>query len=51
MEIAQGVGVPLLGRTFDPVDIIMYAIGVGLAVLLDTAVLPRIFEFWQSMPG
>ena len=46
VEIAQFFGVPIFGRTFDPVDLIMYAIGVTLAAILDTTVLPRIFEFW-----
>jgi hypothetical protein len=46
VEIAQFFGVPIFGRTFDPVDFIMYGIGVILAVVLDTTVIPRIFEFW-----
>lgn len=32
--------------SFDPVDILMYAIGVGLAVLLEQRVFPRLFRFW-----
>jgi hypothetical protein len=28
------------------VDFTMYGIGVILAVVLDTTVMPRIFEFW-----
>jgi glycopeptide antibiotics resistance protein len=46
VEVAQFFGVPIFGRTFDPVDFVMYAIGVTLAAILDTTVLPRIFEFW-----
>jgi hypothetical protein len=46
VEIAQFFGVPLFGQTSDPVDFIMYGIGVILAVVLDTTVFPRIFEFW-----
>jgi len=46
MEITQLFGVPILGRTFDPLDFIMYAIGVTLAAILDTTVFPQIFEFW-----
>ena len=34
-EVLQGFGVPALGRTFDPLDLLMYAIGALLAVLLD----------------
>ena len=46
VEIAQFCGVPIFGRTFDPVDFIMYGIGVISAAILDTIVMPRIFEFW-----
>jgi hypothetical protein len=46
VEIAQFCGVPIFGRTFDPVDFTMYGIGVLLAAVLDTTVMPRIFEFW-----
>ena len=51
VEIAQFFGVPIFGRTFDPVDFIMYGIGVILAVVLDTTVFPRIFEFWTPEAG
>ena len=51
VEIAQLFGVPLFGRTFDPVDFIMYGIGVILAATLDTTVFPRIFEFWTPKAG
>ncbi|MDP8238605.1 MAG: hypothetical protein P9X24_05915 [Candidatus Hatepunaea meridiana] len=47
VEIAQFFGIPLLGRTFDPVDFIMYGIGIILAVILDTIVFPYIFKFWR----
>ena len=46
VEIAQFFGVPIFGRTFDPLDFIMYGIGVISAAILDTTVLPRILEFW-----
>lgn len=46
-ECGQGLGVPILGATFDPVDIIMYALGVGAAVAFDLLVLPRLFAFWR----
>ncbi len=46
-ECGQALGVPILGATFDPVDIIMYALGVGAAVAFDLLVLPRLFAFWR----
>jgi hypothetical protein len=46
VEIAQFFGVPIFGRTFDPVDFVMYGIGVILAAILDTTVFPRVFDFW-----
>jgi hypothetical protein len=46
VEIAQFFGVPIFGRTFDPLDFVMYGIGVISAAILDTTVFPRIFEFW-----
>jgi hypothetical protein len=51
VEIAQFFGVPIFGQTFDPVDFIMYGIGVILAAILDTTVFPRIFEFWTPKAG
>jgi hypothetical protein len=48
VEIAQFYGVPVFGRTFDPLDFVMYGIGVLSAAILDTTVFPRIFEFWTS---
>ncbi len=47
-EFGQALGVPILGATFDPVDIGMYALGVGAAVALDLLVLPRLFGFWRG---
>jgi hypothetical protein len=41
-EVLQGLGVPMLGRTFDPLDFVMYAIGVLAAALLDRVVLPAL---------
>lgn len=46
VEVAQFFGAPILGRTFDPVDFVMYGIGVIIAATLDTTLFPRIFEFW-----
>lgn len=47
-ECGQALGVPILGATYDPVDIIMYALGVGAAVAFDLLVLPRLFPFWRA---
>jgi hypothetical protein len=41
-EALQGLGVPMLGRTFDPLDFLMYAIGVLAAALLDRVALPAL---------
>ena len=46
VEIAQFYGVLIFGRTFDPLDFVMYGIGVLSAAILDTTVFPRILEFW-----
>ena len=33
---------------FDPMDIVMYAVGVGIAVLVDQKVFANILNFWQQ---
>ena len=38
-EVLQGLGVPMLGSTFDPLDFVMYVVGVLAALLLDRVVL------------
>ena len=48
VEVAQFFGMPILGRTFDPLDFVTYGLGVALAVLLDTVVLPRMLPFWAA---
>jgi len=48
VEIAQYAGVPIFGQTFDPLDFVTYGLGVGLAVVMDTVVLPRLFRFWAA---
>lgn len=47
VETLQYFGVPLFGRTFDPLDYLAYAVGVLLAVLLDLVLFPRMFSFWN----
>lgn len=46
VELSQYVGIPLLGSTFDPWDIFMYALGIGLAVFCDFLLFPKLFSFW-----
>lgn len=41
-EILQYFHVPVLGRTFDPIDFVMYAIGCLLAVIVDSLVIARL---------
>ena len=50
VEVAQFFGMPILGQTFDPLDFVMYGLGVALAVLLDTVVLPRVLLSWAAEP-
>ncbi|MBL7852704.1 MAG: hypothetical protein JNN04_17500 [Cyclobacteriaceae bacterium] len=42
VEILQAYHVQFLGTTYDPLDILMYAIGVGLGILLDLTLLDRL---------
>ena len=50
VEIAQFFGIPILGRTFDPLDFVMYGLGVALAVACDVVVFPRVFPSWRQAP-
>jgi hypothetical protein len=45
-ETLQGFGIYALARVFDPVDYVMYGIGVGLAVVVDRRVFTQLFAFW-----
>lgn len=47
-ETCQYFGIPVLGSTFDPLDYVMYGIGAMLAVVVDTQVFFRIFDFWNE---
>jgi hypothetical protein len=53
VEFSQLVGINLFGSTFDPLDIAMYAAGVGAGVLLDQVILPRLWPAWaaDSLPA
>jgi len=45
-ETCQYFGIPVLGSTFDLLDYFMFGIGAISAVIVDTQVFPRIFNFW-----
>lgn len=45
-ETCQFFGIPVLGATFDPLDYFVYGIGAMSAVVVDTQVFSRIFDFW-----
>lgn len=46
-EILQAFGIYALGSTFDPLDILMYGIGVMMAVLLEKFVFEPYISFWK----
>jgi hypothetical protein len=39
-EVLQGIGLPALGRTFDPLDFVMYGIGVSAALVVERVLCP-----------
>ncbi len=45
-ETLQYFGIYALARVFDPLDYVMYALGVVLAAFVDRIVFKRIFDFW-----
>lgn len=47
-ETLQAIGIPALGRTFDPLDYAAYACGAALGVAADRFIFPRIFRFWTG---
>lgn len=49
-EICQYFGLEVLGVTFDPIDILMYGLGVSIAALIDVKVFTRYLGFWAN-PG
>lgn len=46
-EILQLFGVYALGVTFDPLDILAYMLGVGIAVIFDRLLFKRLVPFWD----
>ena len=47
-EIMQAFGVKLLGNTYDPLDIVMFGVGVLLAVVFDRFIFWRFLPFWRT---
>lgn len=45
-EILQYFGIHALGKTFDPLDIGMYAVGTLLAVIVEQRIFSRYLSFW-----
>lgn len=41
VEILQLYKIEFLGRTYDPWDIIMYAIGIGLGIVIDLTIIDK----------
>ena len=41
VEILQLYGIEFLGRTFDPWDLVMYVIGVGLGIVIDLTIIEK----------
>jgi hypothetical protein len=46
VEASQYLGYPIFGTTFDPLDLLAYAGGACLGILLDLVVFPRLFPGW-----
>ncbi len=47
-ETLQYFGIYALARVFDPVDYLMYVIGVLLAAFVDRKIFTRTFSFWDK---
>ncbi len=48
-EVAQYLGIPIFGETFDPWDFVAYASGALLAAAADRVLFPRIFSSWTEV--
>ncbi len=46
-EIMQKFGFYFFGETFDILDILMFGIGVFIAVIIDTQIFERVMPFWK----
>src|SRR5512146_2898946 len=47
VEVSQYFGHPVFGSTFDPLDVLAYAAGVLLGILLDSILFPRVIPHWS----
>jgi hypothetical protein len=47
VEYLQYLGMDFLGKTYDPLDLLMYALGVGLGIMIDCLLLDR----WEKGCG
>lgn len=47
-EVLQGFGIHVIGTTFDPIDFVMYALGVSATALLERRVFTQAFTFWSE---
>jgi hypothetical protein len=48
VETSQYLGYPLFGNTFDPLDILAYASGIGLGVFFDLFLFSRTIKTWKT---
>jgi hypothetical protein len=48
VETCQYFNRPIFGSTFDPLDILAYAGGVLLGILLDRVLFPRLIPRWRD---
>ena len=46
-EVFQYFDIYMFGVTFDPLDILAFAVGTIAAILVDIFVFPLIFSFWE----
>jgi len=48
IELSQYLGYPIFGSTFDPLDILAYAGGALIGLVLDLVIFPKIFKDWMQ---
>lgn len=48
VEASQYFGRPIFGSTYDPLDIVAYAVGVALGTLFDLVLFPRLLPRWME---
>jgi hypothetical protein len=46
-ESLQYFGIYALARVFDPIDYVMYVVGVFIAVMVDRKIFSRVLPFWD----